>query len=783
MPIESPDLGDLRYTRTVEELIRRIPVYSPEWTDHNDSDPGITLIQLFAYLAEQVGYRLNRIPEKNHVELLKLLGTRLRPVLAARSRLALLLDDPRTLVSYTLPAGARARAKLGNPPPSFETDVDIDVVPAQMGVLIATKNPFLWDVLRPVAGLPDALPSPPPDVPNDDTPWLTVAWDGRTPPLKTMPLEPVRLRPRPDPEQPYLWIGLRLNAARDAGFRGVRVTMTFQLDDDEQPSLTAQELCAAPSPRGEEAPVIDWLWYFDADADDVRKVPGRIEDTTERFTRSGSVRFTVPFTLGPIPATLWANLRYPPELTSLEACLNLGQTLQANLPATGPLTADQLGGALTKTIATTRNQAAAIQPPIAHPLDPQLRAPDKVDGWLRIELAAPAAGQPPAKLRMLTFNAVPVTNATTVVSELLGVADGRPGQEYRLAHRNVLDGTLLLAVREASDETTPLVSWTAVESLDPAGPFERVFALDREAGVVLFGDGRRGLIPPLVPRGGEVVALRYRYGGGKAGEVGVAAIATLETAARGVSEVVNVAAASGGRDAETLDEAKVRARKELSTRSRAVTAGDFEWIALRTPGVRVTRAAVVPLRRPLPAGQAGLDAAEAPGAVSVVVVPDLAGPEPIPTPSFLTAVCRQLNDHRLVTTEVHVVPPQYLRLSEFVIEVKARPGYSRVRLQELVEQRLSGYLHVLTGGEDGRGFPFGGQVHIADLMAQVFRTEGVDRVERVSARFTRTKSNASPQQGALVLCPNATGQYTHVPLAPEENVSLDSSTFTLRTVA
>ena len=46
MPIESPQLDDLRYERVEEELRLRIPVHTDEWTDHNDSDPGITLIQL-----------------------------------------------------------------------------------------------------------------------------------------------------------------------------------------------------------------------------------------------------------------------------------------------------------------------------------------------------------------------------------------------------------------------------------------------------------------------------------------------------------------------------------------------------------------------------------------------------------------------------------------------------------------------------------------------------------------------------------------------------------------
>ena len=116
MPIESPQLDDLRYDARVEELIRRIPVYAPEWTDHNDSDPGITLIQLFAHLAEQIGYRLNRIPEKNHIELLKLLGVRLQPARAARdASRASARPTRRRSTGFTLSAGARASANERRP--------------------------------------------------------------------------------------------------------------------------------------------------------------------------------------------------------------------------------------------------------------------------------------------------------------------------------------------------------------------------------------------------------------------------------------------------------------------------------------------------------------------------------------------------------------------------------------------------------------------------------------------------------------------------------------------
>jgi predicted phage baseplate assembly protein len=156
MPIEAPQLDDLRFDRTVEELVRRIPTYAPEWTDHNASDPGISLIQLFAYLAEQIGYRLNRVPEKNHVELLKLLGVRLQPAHAATTTLALLLSNPATLIGYPLLAGAKARAKKGTPPPIYETDAPIDVVPAEMVLLVTTKNPHLDDVRWIDGTTPDA---------------------------------------------------------------------------------------------------------------------------------------------------------------------------------------------------------------------------------------------------------------------------------------------------------------------------------------------------------------------------------------------------------------------------------------------------------------------------------------------------------------------------------------------------------------------------------------------------------------------------------------------------
>lgn len=74
MPLQLPNLDDRRYVDLVEEARSLIPTYAPEWTNHNASDPGITLIELFSYLSEMLIYRLNRVTAPNVLSFLKLLN-------------------------------------------------------------------------------------------------------------------------------------------------------------------------------------------------------------------------------------------------------------------------------------------------------------------------------------------------------------------------------------------------------------------------------------------------------------------------------------------------------------------------------------------------------------------------------------------------------------------------------------------------------------------------------------------------------------------------------------
>src|SRR5213595_4096686 len=94
MALQQIVLDDRSFQELVNEARLRITRTCPEWTEHNVSDPGITLIELFAWMTEMLIYRVNRIPDKLHVALLELLGIGLEPPSAATTEIRFRLAAP-----------------------------------------------------------------------------------------------------------------------------------------------------------------------------------------------------------------------------------------------------------------------------------------------------------------------------------------------------------------------------------------------------------------------------------------------------------------------------------------------------------------------------------------------------------------------------------------------------------------------------------------------------------------------------------------------------------------
>jgi hypothetical protein len=134
MPIPNPILDDRSYQQLRDELVLRIPVYTPEWTDHNASDPGITLIELFSFLGENLLYRFNQIPEAARLEFLRLLQIPLRAAVPASSLVTLTTEKAKGVL-VALETEVKAGAL------SFETKTEVKVWPVSFVAVGRVQSP------------------------------------------------------------------------------------------------------------------------------------------------------------------------------------------------------------------------------------------------------------------------------------------------------------------------------------------------------------------------------------------------------------------------------------------------------------------------------------------------------------------------------------------------------------------------------------------------------------------------------------------------------------------
>jgi predicted phage baseplate assembly protein len=130
MSLPVPNLDDRSWKQIVDEAVRLIPRYCPEWTNHNASDPGVTLLELYAWMTEMVIYRLNKVPEKNFLTFLDLIGVRLKPPEPAKAVLQLTPSEGAEGELVVRKGTQVATLQSGGADPvTFETLRDITLLP------------------------------------------------------------------------------------------------------------------------------------------------------------------------------------------------------------------------------------------------------------------------------------------------------------------------------------------------------------------------------------------------------------------------------------------------------------------------------------------------------------------------------------------------------------------------------------------------------------------------------------------------------------------------------
>jgi predicted phage baseplate assembly protein len=354
----------------------------------------------------------------------------------------------------------------------------------------------------------------------------------------------------------------------------------------------------------------------------------------------------------------------------------------------------------------TPPQGGINSPP---PLTDEKQAANVI-AWIQ---ASRPEGSPDAihRVRWVGLNAVGAVQSRTAAPELLGTGTGDPDQLFALAQHPVLQNTLRLQVEEVDGWH----DWEEVQDLLGARADDRAFAVDYALGAVSFG--RR--VPQL---GERIRMLSYQYGGGIVGNVAAGAVTEI-TGVGGV-EVTNPLPAAGGSDTVSLDDALDEIPAEVHRHDRAVIADDFRDFAEQFPDV--IRAETLPLLHP------DTPSILAAGVVSVVVFPseDLQHPNaPVPDLDLLRRVAKHLDQRRLVTTELYVIPPTYKRIAVSA-GVAVRNGYQVDAVRRWVELILRQYLApVPPFGPDAGGWPLGRAVRRAELEAVAVQVEGVEYLE------------------------------------------------------
>ncbi|MFF3375459.1 putative baseplate assembly protein [Streptomyces sp. NPDC002680] len=612
MALPSPNLDDRRFQQFVDDAKRYIQQRAPEWTDHNVSDPGVTLVETVAHMADQIVYRLNRVPEKNHLAFLDLVGITLFPPSAARTDVTFWLSAPQE-ETVLLPSGTEAATLRTESEEAvvFATERELAIVPCELGHLVVQNN-----------GVPVA------DRTADLTEGKDVLCFAEAPSPGDCMLFGLSAA------VPHCAIALDLDSRVD----GVGV-------DPRQPPL---------------------LW--------------------EAWTEDG-----------------WA------------AC-------EVDRDGTGGL---------------NRPGEVILHIPGGHTLS---RTGGREAGWLRCRVTEPLKNQPfyttsPTIRSAEAFTMGGTTraiHADTVYDEALGESTGLPGQRLRLANAPVVgdDPPLLLQSAAGPEGWT---DWQVVPHFSASAPDDRHLTLDAATGEIAFGpavrepDGTLRQYGAVPPKGAVLRAHRYRTGGGRAGNVARGAVQVLRSSIPYVSEVINREAARGGVDGETVEEAKVRAPITLRAQERAVTLRDYEELA--------RRAAPETARITCLEGEESEHGAYA---VRVLVVPQ-AVPDPggrlrfeqlVPGDALLQRITRHLDERRLIGTRLAVGPPFYQGVT-VVATVHAFRGVDTDRVRRQAHDALYRHLDPLTGGTDGKGWPFGRPVQSGEVFAVLQRVPGVELVDEV----------------------------------------------------
>lgn len=346
---------------------------------------------------------------------------------------------------------------------------------------------------------------------------------------------------------------------------------------------------------------------------------------------------------------------------------------------------------------------------------------DKKDDfyWIRCRLEGGHYEVVPQMNRIL-LNTISVVQIESIEYEDLGTGRGVPEDKAKLKKSPVIPVSQQIQVQK---ESGGWEDWEEVDDFELSDLNHLHYKFDPEEGEITFGNGLNGHVPLV----SQKIRASYKTTLGEKGNVPKAQKWWInKTGFEGIIGE-NLKEAIGGKEAEPIEHAKGRAKKDFRTRYRAITSEDYELLAISTPGLRVARAKAIPGYNP------DYPCITIPGAVTVVVVPYAreGTVTPIPGDGFVQTVFRHLDRHRLVTTDLYVIGTEYVKIS-VKCRVRLMKRTSPTEAVKRVRTALEDFLNPLKGGPDGNGWPFGRSVFPSEIYQIIDKVEGVDYATGVS---------------------------------------------------
>ncbi|WP_170292057.1 putative baseplate assembly protein [Heliobacterium mobile] len=710
-----PDLDDRTFEQMVDQGCRKIPALYPAWTDENYHDPGITLVELLAWLVEMQQYYLDRITPKHEQKMLKLLGVAQKEAAVAHTSVLISWKSKQPLTDslsngWVLPRGTPFLAEDVR----FESQKSAPLVKAKLTkVIVHPAGAKANDVT----------------VHNDHPgiPYYAFGPQAQQGSILYLGFD----SPLPFTEEIEIIIKRHLEKIADS------------MEKDEEAYGAPSKLLWS-SGRKETSQVIAWAPLE------------VVADHTHGFNHSGALilRLGQEMSAHVLPEAGDDILRYWLRCMVVDELESVPRFEQISLNTVPVAHCETLSTYVTFLSTGQPDQRFALQEYLAYKgqVDVQVQTADGAwQSWkekqsldyVGDDVPAYAIVKDDAGRRQIRFGngregrIPPAGRQIRVIlcqkdfyeSCFIGRTNGLACQFFyveKIERQNLIKKSFQLQVaRLDRDGTWCWEDWHRVDNLDASSPEDKHYAIS-DSGVIQFGDGERGKIPSAFPRiEMNIRIISCQIGGGKAGNVKAHQITRFDQPLAGWQhlQVTNPYGAKGGADKETLEQAKVRLLNELHKPTRAVTAEDYEEIVRAIPDLSVAKVKGLPLYRE---GLKNYPVNRVHGLMTIVVVPQSNRPDhcPMPSDKYLKRVRNHLEPYRLITTELHVIAPVYIKVTvaaQVMVEATTLPH----RIDEEIKDMLKELLRPFDGERRQEGWQFGRAVYLSDIMSAINRMKEV----------------------------------------------------------